>query len=32
MLSWDPWLLFAVGVLLIQAAPEFDHEVIQDVR
>ena len=25
-----PWLLFAVGILLILAAPMLDHQVIQD--
>jgi hypothetical protein len=30
MLSWGPWLLFAVGILMILAAPMFDHQVIQD--
>ena len=30
MLSWSPWLLFAVGILMILAAPMFDHQVIQD--
>jgi hypothetical protein len=30
MLSWGPWLLFAVGILLILAAPMLDHQVIQD--
>jgi hypothetical protein len=30
MLSWGPWLLFAVGILMILAAPMYDHQVIQD--
>jgi hypothetical protein len=30
MLSWGPWLLFAVGILMILAAPEFHEQVIQD--
>ena len=30
MLSWGPWLLFAVGILVILAAPMYDHQVIQD--
>jgi hypothetical protein len=28
--SAGPWLLFAVGILLILAAPMLDHQVIQD--
>jgi hypothetical protein len=31
MFSWGPWLLFAVGILMILAAPMYDHQVIQDV-
>jgi hypothetical protein len=31
MLSWGPWFLFAVGILMILAAPAFDHQVNQDV-
>jgi hypothetical protein len=31
LLTWGPWLLFAVGILMILAAPEFDHQVIQGV-
>ena len=30
MLSWGTWLLFAVGILMILAAPMYDHQVIQD--
>ena len=31
MLSWGPWSLFAVGILVVLAAPTFDHQVNQDV-
>jgi len=31
MLIWGPWLLFAVGILMILTAPEFDQQLIQDV-
>jgi hypothetical protein len=30
MLSWGPWLLFAIGILMLLGAPMYDHQVIQD--